>query len=89
MSLHVGGILFVVIEYNPRFGKEDNLADNITKLFLALLAAAEQNVKHNFANLKICGLLSSFSRYYFYTYNPHTKKIFKNSEMSISDRTTD
>ena len=50
-----------------------------------LSAAAERNSQYDFKSLKVYGLLSDFSQYYFYTYDPKTKKFFKNEEMKISD----
>ncbi|KDR77891.1 hypothetical protein GALMADRAFT_138062 [Galerina marginata CBS 339.88] len=85
----LGGALFLVVELKLQLGDEGELGDYVTQLFLELLAAAQRNGRHDFKNLKVYGLLSDFSQYYFYTYHPETKKFFKNQEMRISDGTFD
>ena len=64
------------------------IVDSSRKILNVFSAAAERNGKYSdFTNLKVYGLLSDFSQYYFYTYDPKTKKFFKNEEMDIIDET--
>jgi len=48
-----------------------------------LPAAAKKNSKFNLKNLKVYGLLSDFTTFHFYTYNPKTRTFSNDGTMCV------
>ncbi|KAF8905814.1 hypothetical protein CPB84DRAFT_1844803 [Gymnopilus junonius] len=82
----VGGVLFFVVELKAdiKRGKDPIYADHVAQLFLELLSAAEHNRSLDLDGLQIHGLLSDFSMFFFYTYDPTTKCFYRNERIAIA-----
>lgn len=53
------------------------------RILSLLPAAVKRNSKYNLKNLKVYGLLSDFTTFKFYTYNPETQTFSNNSTMWV------
>ncbi|KAF5384070.1 hypothetical protein D9615_003421 [Tricholomella constricta] len=66
----LGGILFVIVE----FELDMSLEDNVAQLFVEILAAAKANEKMDFYNRRVYGLLTDAFIFRFYSFNPLANK---------------
>jgi hypothetical protein len=84
----IGGILFFIAEFKLDLSLEDNVAQLFLEMLCMFVfsgvlsrcspglntAAAKANMKVDFANLRIYGLLTDLIDFHFYSYDPLAQK---------------
>ncbi|KDR68292.1 hypothetical protein GALMADRAFT_1354771 [Galerina marginata CBS 339.88] len=80
--LVIEGAVFIIIELKHLLTGAP-FADYVAQLFLAILSAVNRNSKYDLNTLKVHGLLSDFTTFKFFKYDPKTKIFFNDETLSV------